>query len=63
MLQKNSLLIPRLFPVSRSSCSPIILVVLAITPPWIGGGLPALSHAVFARGERIIATPPVPLLH
>eukprot|EP00978_Attheya_sp_CCMP212_P005465 scaffold12240_cov77-Attheya_sp.AAC.3 len=46
-----------------SSCNPIILVIFAITPPWIGGGLPVLSHALFALDERSIATPPVPLLH
>ena len=48
---------------SRSSLIPIKRVVFAITPPYLGGGLPALSHALLALGDRSIATPPVPLLH
>eukprot|EP00978_Attheya_sp_CCMP212_P039732 scaffold209438_cov40-Attheya_sp.AAC.1 len=32
--------------------SPMKRVVVAMTPPWIGGGLPALSHALSALGER-----------
>eukprot|EP00978_Attheya_sp_CCMP212_P011018 scaffold26915_cov71-Attheya_sp.AAC.1 len=32
----------------ESRWSPMKRVVVAMTPPWIGGGLPALSHALSA---------------
>eukprot|EP00978_Attheya_sp_CCMP212_P017787 scaffold47921_cov55-Attheya_sp.AAC.4 len=49
--------------IEMSRWSPMKHVVCTMTPPRIGGGLPALSHALSALGERSIPTPPLPLLH